>query len=145
MNDEIWLRLPGYPGYWISTHGRVQSQFRILKPWLKCGYHYVSLSVDGHVTRRPIHRLVLTTFLGDPPPDHEACHNNGDRTDNRLTNLRWGTRSDNSLDAVHHGTHNNASKTHCPQGHPYNTTNTYRRPNGFRECRTCRAARKKAA
>ena len=30
------------------------------------------------------------------------------------------------------------SKTHCPQGHPYNTTNTYRYPNGRRDCRICR-------
>ncbi len=29
------------------------------------------------------------------------------------------------------------SKTHCPVGHPYNTMNTYRNPNGGRICRTC--------
>jgi len=31
------------------------------------------------------------------------------------------------------------AKTHCPQDHPYNEENTYRYPNGRRECRICRA------
>ncbi len=35
-----------------------------------------------------------------------------------------------------HGT-----KTHCPQGHPYSPENTYLRPRGGRECRTCVLAR----
>ena len=31
-----------------------------------------------------------------------------------------------------------AAKTHCPQGHAYDLINTYRRPDGCRQCRTCR-------
>jgi hypothetical protein len=31
----------------------------------------------------------------------------------------------------------NAVKTHCPQGHPYDAENTYERPDGGRNCRTC--------
>lgn len=38
---------------------------------------------------------------------------------------------------------NMRSKTHCPQGHPYDEANTYVRPRGGRQCRTCRAAQKK--
>lgn len=33
----------------------------------------------------------------------------------------------------------NAAKTRCPQGHSYDDTNTYFAPNGWRQCRTCRA------
>lgn len=33
-----------------------------------------------------------------------------------------------------------ASKTHCPQGHPYDDANTYRTPSGRRLCRACRRA-----
>ena len=33
----------------------------------------------------------------------------------------------------------NVARTHCPQGHPYDEANTYLgRPDGRRECRTCR-------
>lgn len=30
-----------------------------------------------------------------------------------------------------------ARRAHCAQGHPYSARNTYRRPSGERECRTC--------
>jgi hypothetical protein len=32
-----------------------------------------------------------------------------------------------------------ARATHCPQGHPYDEANTYRTPNGTRQCRICKA------
>jgi hypothetical protein len=35
------------------------------------------------------------------------------------------------------------NKTICKHGHPYDAANTYPRPNGGRDCRTCRAAAKK--
>lgn len=36
----------------------------------------------------------------------------------------------------------NRDKTHCPQGHPYDDANTYRRADGSRRCRTCMAAQR---
>jgi hypothetical protein len=35
-----------------------------------------------------------------------------------------------------------AVKTHCLRGHEFDSLNTYRRPNGSRECLTCRDLRK---
>lgn len=32
----------------------------------------------------------------------------------------------------------NAVKTHCSQGHPYDSSNTYVRPGGGRDCRACK-------
>jgi hypothetical protein len=49
-----------------------------------------------------IHRLVLETFVGECPEGNEALHNNGNYLDNRLSNLRWGTRSENSKDKTLH-------------------------------------------
>lgn len=37
--------------------------------------------------------------------------------------------------------HYNIRKTECPSGHPYSEENTYRAPDGRRECRMCRAAK----
>jgi hypothetical protein len=31
----------------------------------------------------------------------------------------------------------NAVKTECSRGHPYTEANTYRRPDGYRDCREC--------
>lgn len=41
-------------------------------------------------------------------------------------------------------TKKNAQKTACPQGHPYNDHNTYRRPDGGRDCRICQSRRSRA-
>lgn len=37
------------------------------------------------------------------------------------------------------------SKTHCPQGHPYDLLNTYYDKNGGRQCRICRLAHAQAS
>lgn len=72
----------------------------------------------------------------------EACHNNGDASDNRLSNLRWDTRSANQLDKQRHGTDHNSSKTHCPRGHSLVTPNLVRcqAAKGFRICLACSRA-----
>ena len=38
-----------------------------------------------------------------------------------------------------------AAKTHCPQGHEYNDTNTYMTPAGTRQCKPCTLIRQAAA
>jgi hypothetical protein len=55
-------------------------------------------------TNCAIHRLVLEAFVGPCPNGFEACHNDGDRQNNRLENLRWDTRSGNHSDKEQHGT-----------------------------------------
>ena len=49
-------------------------------------------------------------FIGLPKEGLECCHNNGDKHDNRIKNLRWDTRSANMLDAVEHDGHNCGEK-----------------------------------
>jgi hypothetical protein len=52
-----------------------------------------------------VHRLVLAAFVGEAPIGAETCHNNGDPSDNLLTNLRWATRGENNRDRTRHGVH----------------------------------------
>ncbi|AXV72811.1 hypothetical protein CJO75_01120 [Ralstonia solanacearum] len=52
-----------------------------------------------------IHRLVALTFLGPPPSrQHEVAHNDGNRANNIVTNLRWATHAENVADTFRHGT-----------------------------------------
>jgi hypothetical protein len=101
--------IPGYRGYFITKTGNVwsgKSKGRWIKQHISPeGYRTVALIRNsGHQKTCRVHRLVLETFVSRCPEYMEACHNNGDPSDNRLENLRWDTRSANCIDAVKHGT-----------------------------------------
>lgn len=155
MNTEIeeWRPVPDYEGaYEVSDQGRVRSlprevhdgrnrprrlKGKIMKPLTQtAGYQQVHLQANGRHWSPLVHRLVLQVFIGEAPPGTEACHQNGNPHDNRVTNLRWDTRLANVGDAIGHGTHR-GSRTHCPKGHPYEGANLIVRPNGSRGCRAC--------
>ena len=98
--DDHFRVINGYPGYRVSDQGEVQSRwgrtvYRTLtdtwlplKPVLCRGYPTVNLS-DGVTKRRHyLHHLVLEAFVGPRPTGLICCHNDGDRTNNRLENLR---------------------------------------------------------
>jgi hypothetical protein len=107
---EQWKAVPEYEGWYeVSDHGRVRrtrSQRQLKLTLNSAGYPRVDLSRDNKQVQRQVHRLVLEAFVG--PGDGrrmQACHYNGNRQDNRLENLRWGTPSENALDRSRHGMH----------------------------------------
>ena len=151
--SERWAFVPGYEGrYEISDRGSVRSLDRIDaggrcykgKPIAgstdKDGYRQVGLRTsDGTRKTWKVHALVLLAFVGPRPKGYFACHNNGDNTDNRLSNLRWDTAVANAADAIAHGTQTNIRKTHCPRGHRLvapNLVHVYEVA-GTRWCRAC--------
>ncbi len=101
--NELWRCLGEWP-YSVSDHGRVLSHRtnRILKPYvMPNGYHQVK--INGQ--KCYVHVLVATFVIGGKPsPAHEVAHNDGNKGNNRASNLRWATRSDNHMDKVAHGT-----------------------------------------
>lgn len=110
MASEQWKDIPGYVGlYRVSDRGRVWSSRRngllkIIKNKANT-YSVVGLCVDGKVTKVYVHFLVLLAFVGPRPPGYVSRHfPDRDRTNNRLTNLSWGTYTDNQLDRAAHGT-----------------------------------------
>jgi hypothetical protein len=114
-DQEIWKAIPDFPGYEVSTHGRIRSywhnrrgirishQPRILSTKGGNKYPHVGLTRDKTLYHFSVHTIVLTAFVGTCPPGMEACHNNGNRFDNRLFNLRWDTRKNNVSDKFLHG------------------------------------------
>jgi hypothetical protein len=150
---ERWVQVPHHSGYEVSSLGRVRSVDRviadkngkarklrstILKPCEQRGYLRVNIAGS-----RLVHALVLEAFVGPRPPGHETCHNNGDRSDNRLSNLRWDTSAANSADIIRHGRNGMHARTHCPRGHSLREPNlvAYQRVRGQRGCRACGWAR----
>lgn len=127
--------------YLVSTGGEVMraKTGRILSAHLSPeGYQRVSL-LDNGTHDSYVHRLMAEAFIPNPDNLELVRHLDDDPTHNVLDNLAWGTHSDNRLDSVRNGTHANAMKTHCPQGHPYDEENTYRKPGkASRDCRSCK-------
>lgn len=114
----MWRPIPGFDGYEVSDVGEVRS-WRPISAWASVpteprllqqsshakGYRNVSLGTGTRLsTTRPVHRLVLEAFVGPRPVGMECRHLNGNRSDNRLANLCWGTSLDNSRDRRVHGT-----------------------------------------
>jgi hypothetical protein len=145
------MRTPvrGYEGrYEIDSDGLVISLLGVSERTLK-PYANKKARRNNHprvVLHRPddgqktflIHHLVADAYLPPKPsPRHELRHKNGDHSDNRAENLEWGTRSENTFDQVRDGVHNNASKTHCKNGHPFDEENTIARGERGRRCLTC--------
>lgn len=112
---EKWKQVPGYEGkYDVSDLGRVRSNGRnirnsrssfreipsqIIKPFQrKGGYATIRLADAGRKTTHYIHRLVARAFLGEGEARQEVLHGNGDKADNRVNNLSWGSRFDNMAD-----------------------------------------------
>lgn len=60
---------------------------------------------DGKLIRKYGSHFVLFAFNGPQPSELEACHENGDCTNDSSGNLRWGTHQSNLADKVAHGTH----------------------------------------
>jgi len=148
LEGERWIPVPGYEGiYEVSDQGRVKSLNkrrrvpRILRPNVKhLGYQSVCLyRGDARRNRQMVHRLVLTAFVGECPEGHEACHRDGNGSNNRLFNLYWGTPVDNAQDTIRHGNNFHANKTHCKNGHEFTPENTlYRyKDRDWRYCRAC--------
>lgn len=160
---ERWLPVPGWDGvYEVSDLGRVRSlprrvpsrhewhptaravPGRILRASPRGEYLRVTLARDGRRYSVNVHRLVLEAFRGPAPTGMETLHGNGDGTDNRLGNLRWGTGVENQEDRRRHGrTVGPVPRDTCRNGHEYAVTGTITRRDG-RRCRACQIGWRRA-
>ena len=108
MEKEIWKDVKNYEGlYEVSNLGRVKSlnynrtrKEKILKSGYVCGYCKVVLWKYGKKKMYTVHRLVAEHFI--PNPDNKPCidHIDGNRSNNRVENLRWCTYKENSNNPI---------------------------------------------
>ncbi len=77
---------------------------RVLRPALSHGYHSYVLWRNHKQTTVRAHQVVALAFLGPRPEGTYACHDDGDRGNNALVNIYYGTPAQNSADARRHGT-----------------------------------------
>lgn len=98
----------GFPEYSITKNGEIWSKYK--NKWLKpivhhSGYLHVHLYHNKKRRRYLVHHAVLNAFVGKCPKGMECRHLDGNKQNNRLSNLKWGTKSENVQDTIRHGTH----------------------------------------
>jgi hypothetical protein len=122
MENEIWKDVPKFEGiYQVSNLGRVKSlkrkarntiygSFRPINEKIlsqkkeKSGYMAVNLCIKRKGKYRRVHTLVLEAFVGIRQDKMCCCHNDGNRQNNKLSNLRYDTYKGNAKDRIRHGT-----------------------------------------
>lgn len=132
---EVWKDIEGYEGlYQISNVGNVKSLARAKKDTLgriqsikekilkaaadKDGYFRVVLQKNGEKKNKIAHRLVAQAFIPNPDNKPQINHIDGNKQNNRLSNLEWCTLAENRIHAfntglqfVHKGEKNHLSKS----------------------------------
>lgn len=121
MSDVRWLPVFGFEDdYEVSEFGDVRSLDRMKtcaygakrlckgKPKIatvhKDGYLKVKLQANHKKRTAYVHVIVLEAFVSSSHSGLQACHNDGNRTNNHYSNLRWDTAKANVLDKKRHGT-----------------------------------------
>lgn len=107
QDGEKWEQIPNYPKYYVSSEGRIYSEFEhdIIKgSWNKKGYHYFELFNDEipkgkHGDRIRLSHIVAAVFCKNYSKDKHIHHINRNRGDDRAINLLPVTREQHQ--AIH--------------------------------------------
>jgi hypothetical protein len=122
---ELWRAIDGFPGYWVSTDGRVcktssQGPGHLVRAHAgKDGYLQLILIRDGKVYTRLVARLVALAWIPNPENKPEVNHKDGNKLCNSTENLEWSTRKEQMVHAFETGLAKNADtrKRFTPEDH----------------------------
>ena len=109
---EEW-RDSRWPGYQVSSLGRVRSRTRLLSTKAQGGgYLATGIYAGGKSKTIKVHIEVARAFLGAPPEGTQVAHADGDRSNARLDNLSYKTKAENEADKLRHGTSLHGERNH---------------------------------
>lgn len=116
--DEVWKPIPNYESFYeISNHGRVVVIKNDGRYFRKLNYAtpYPCISVrdiDGSGQKSLyVHKLVAKLFIGERPSGLVIRHLDGNRLNNHVSNLAYGTPRENYDDTVKHKVHAGANNS----------------------------------
>lgn len=95
--------------YYASIDGHIytkkKDKFARLSEYVsRQGYLRCCLTVNNKQYRKNVHSLVLTAFNGGKPSGFVCRHLDGNKLNNDVRNLTWGTQKENIHDCKKHGT-----------------------------------------
>lgn len=138
LAERVWAKIERKPdGCWHWTGSRLSNGYGVLGP---------------EYAHRAVYELLVGPISDGQELDH-LCHNADLACPGGWECLHRRCVNPSHLEPVS-PTENrqrgqsvaavNLRKTHCPLGHPLDGANLYVRPSGWRECRTCRHARRRS-
>lgn len=103
------MKIERFPLYEFTEGGHVISNVRknsiTMKPIKMSTYKGLQLlKADGSYEKIYLHRAICEANLGACPVGMECRHIDGDKTNNKSSNLIWGTRLESAFDKIDHGT-----------------------------------------
>lgn len=107
----IWRTIPKYQLYEANSSGQIRRKQhrdypgrpgKILSNFVDKRKGYIRACVNDYT--QSIAPLICQAFHGPKPtPKHQAAHRDGNKSNNRPSNLEWLTQSENYQDQVRHG------------------------------------------
>jgi hypothetical protein len=98
MNDEVWKDIPGFEGlYKASSLGRIKNVKDCIKklgPGSR-GYLIIGLSKNNKRTTTGVARVIAQTFISNPRQKPCVNHLDGNKLNNKASNLEWCTDKEN--------------------------------------------------
>lgn len=102
---EVFRDIPGYPGFCVTKNGIVKdkSKNELITPYVnRTGYHCFSTNKFCKTYNLSVHRAVALAWIKNPDSHLKTMvnHKDGNKGNNKRSNLEWVTVGENNVHAV---------------------------------------------
>ena len=86
-----------YSDIYIDIYKYIRGEYHKLSQWIdNVGYYQVAFRIDGKRKYIRVHRLIAETLLPNPENLQQIDHIDGDKLNNKLSNLEWVSNATNT-------------------------------------------------